>query len=348
METPASTRSEALTALNNIPTSRNREESEKKFLSRGRNLKSDRSALIDITNDSPIVGLARGSLESPFSFRKKRDRSNKTPGSGEALLRGQVKTLLQKVEEEAELSKLSLEDSPFLHLPAVVGSPSGLLSPTLVNKPQFLNLSCGGNLNNILNGSAFSSDLYGDSKILQGVIDINETNQEVEKSERSAMIRSLLMDFSEKSEIVDSSECSSELTYQEESESPEKAVEEDDASVWSIQVNASNKNECEEEVEEGEDAEADYYYYEEETEEKVGGELIDELCTGLSKISVQEKRMSEFKGKHTRFVYNSDEEIEGEETVSHYSSISPNVLRLKGLPTPEAKHLRFPQEEEED
>ncbi|KAJ4967195.1 hypothetical protein NE237_019044 [Protea cynaroides] len=348
MEAPASTRSEALVALDNIPMSKKSEESENKFFSRQRNLKNDRSALIDISNDSPIVGLAGGSLESPLSFFKKKERSKKTPGSGEAKLRGQVKTLLQKVEEEAELSKLSLEDSPFLRLPALVDSPSGFLAPTLLNKPQFPNLPCGGNLKNILNGSAFSSDVHGDSKILQGVVDINETEQEAENLERSEMIRSLLMDFSEKSEIFDSSECSSALTFQEGCESPEKAVEEDDASVWSIQVNASNKDEGEEEVEEGEEEEADYYYYEEETEEIVGGELIDELCTGLSKISVQEKRMSEFKGKHTRFVYNSDEEIEGEETVSHYSSISPNVLLLKGLPIPEGKHLRFLQEEEED
>ncbi|KAB2014894.1 hypothetical protein ES319_D09G259400v1 [Gossypium barbadense] len=37
-----------------------------------------------------------------------------TPGSGEALLRDQVKTLLQKVEEEAELSNVSMQSHPFL------------------------------------------------------------------------------------------------------------------------------------------------------------------------------------------------------------------------------------------
>ncbi|KAJ4979022.1 hypothetical protein NE237_009802 [Protea cynaroides] len=125
METPASTRSEAVAAMNNVWTSRNNEEYEKKFLSRQRNLKNDRFAIIDITNDSPIVGLAGGSLES------ERDWSKKTPGSGEALLRVQVKTLLQKVEKEAELSKLSLEFSPFLHLSAGVDSPSGLLAQLL-------------------------------------------------------------------------------------------------------------------------------------------------------------------------------------------------------------------------
>lgn len=107
----------------------------------------DRSALIDITNDSPIVGLAMESLETPSSTLRNQKSSRAknniphTPGSGEALLRGQVKTLLQKVEEEAELSKLSLESRPFLHLQGFVNSPMGLLAPTPANTPQVPNLS---------------------------------------------------------------------------------------------------------------------------------------------------------------------------------------------------------------
>lgn len=99
----------------------------------------DRSALIDITNDSPIVGLAMGSLETPSSaIAKQRSNraNNKTPGTGEALLRGQVKTLLQRVEEEAELSKLLLERRPVLDLKGFVNSPAGLLAPTPANTPQ--------------------------------------------------------------------------------------------------------------------------------------------------------------------------------------------------------------------
>ena len=109
----------------------------------------DRSALIDITNDSPIVGLAAGSLMTPISsVTKQRSCRPKmmTPGSGEALLRGQVKTLLQKVEEEAEISKLSLESRPFVHLQ----SPAGLLAPTPANTPQ-INLSQDENICSITN-----------------------------------------------------------------------------------------------------------------------------------------------------------------------------------------------------
>jgi len=61
----------------------------------------------------------------------------KTPGSGEALLRGQVKTLLQKVEEEAEISKLTMDVRPFLQF---VNSPMQLLAPTPANTPQILNV----------------------------------------------------------------------------------------------------------------------------------------------------------------------------------------------------------------
>lgn len=119
---------------------------------RGKNCKQQQqegnksSVLLDITNNSPIVGLAMGSLLTPSSsVAKKRSERGKvmTPGSGEALLRGQVKTLLQKVEEEAEISKISLETRPiFPHIQGFVSSPMGLLlAPTPANTPQVLNLS---------------------------------------------------------------------------------------------------------------------------------------------------------------------------------------------------------------
>ena len=65
-----------------------------------------KTVLLDITNDSPIIGLAK---KTPLSSMSKSfSQAKKTPGSGEALLRGQVKSLLQKVEEEVELvNKLS-------------------------------------------------------------------------------------------------------------------------------------------------------------------------------------------------------------------------------------------------
>lgn len=110
----------------------------------------DRSALFDITNDSPIVGLAMGNLSTPSSgFSKKRsvisnqcsnnNIGSTTPGSGEALLRSQVKSLLQKVEEEGEIFKFSLEDGggPFVHLKGLLAnSPMAFLAPTPTNTPS--------------------------------------------------------------------------------------------------------------------------------------------------------------------------------------------------------------------
>ncbi|KAH7519927.1 hypothetical protein FEM48_Zijuj08G0089300 [Ziziphus jujuba var. spinosa] len=351
METPLSTRrvtrsqtSAALNNSNNIPISRKIEESETGVSkSRKRNGKQeDRSALIDITNDSPIVGLAMGSLETPSSSTVKHrgNQAKITPGSGEALLRGQVKNLLQKVEEEAELSKLSLESRPFLLLQ---NSPAGLLAPTPANTPQIPNLSGDGSLN-----ADNDSALEAPSPIVEEQLISQEESLE---SQKSIITRSLLLDFSEKSEVYDSSECSSELTYQgfgeTESERKEKPnPDDDDASIWSIQVNASTHDEDEEEeVKEEEDGGDDFYREEyDEIEEEEEDELVDSLCDGMSKINVNEekKMLPKFEGKHIRFVYNSDDEIE-ENGVE--DEVSPTIVRLKGLPTPKGKHLRFFEEE---
>ncbi|XVE82486.1 hypothetical protein DITRI_Ditri16bG0008600 [Diplodiscus trichospermus] len=131
METPSSarrlTRSQTLAALNNnlsVSKGKNEDDSEKSVSkTRARNGKQqqERCALIDITNDSPIVGLA---VETPSSAKQRNSRAENmvmmmmTPGSGEALLRG------------------------------CVNSPMGLLAPTPSNTPQVSNLSEDGGIDN--------------------------------------------------------------------------------------------------------------------------------------------------------------------------------------------------------
>nr|GMD53378.1 acidic leucine-rich nuclear phosphoprotein 32 family member A-like [Ipomoea batatas] len=242
MEAPSSTRrvtrSQTLAAnASAIPNSKKCEESEKKGSElRARNVKvqQERSAMMDISNDSsPIVGLTAESLETPLSSMSKKmvmnsqSKHSKTPGSGEALLRGQVKTLLQKVEEEAELPKFSFDQNPSI-------------------TPQMID---------------------------------GKKEEEVESNKGMVVTRSLLSDFSEKSEAADSSS--------------------DRSSIWSIQVNAR-----------------------------------------MGKMSVKAK----FAGKHTRFVYNSDGELEGVEEESGGAAVHGG-LHLKGLPTPKGKHIRFSEEE---
>ena len=128
------------------------------------------------------------------------------------------------------------------------------------------------------------------------------------------------------------------------------SVEDDDASIWSMQVNASTHGEDEEEIaeEEGEEEEEEEEYYDdiEEEEEDYDEGLLDELCEGINNISVNEKVAPKFAGKHIRFVYNSDDElVDEEEDEIGGASASPNMLRLKGLPTPQGMHLRFLEDE---
>ncbi|XP_008803588.2 uncharacterized protein LOC103717103 [Phoenix dactylifera] len=129
--------------------------------------------------------------------------------------------------------------------------------------------------------------------------------------------RALLFDDSPgKSEISDASTMSSSLTCRgsESSSNPEKSPEDDDiSSIRSLQVGASIEEDDGEDIVEDEEE-----TYDEEAEEDVvdeeDGEVFNNLCEGLSKMSVQEVvRLPEFTGKHTRFIYNSDDEIEGQE-----------------------------------
>ncbi|XP_078440128.1 uncharacterized protein LOC144710276 [Wolffia australiana] len=85
------------------------------------------AALADITNGSPIVGLAAESARTPpYSAAKSKTAAKNTPSSGEALLRGQVRSLLQKIDEQM----------PFLPLLHHLRSPPGFLAPTEFNFPQ--------------------------------------------------------------------------------------------------------------------------------------------------------------------------------------------------------------------
>ncbi|KAM6564732.1 hypothetical protein CsatB_024730 [Cannabis sativa] len=361
METPSSarrvTRSQTLATQNGngIPIS-----NFEKGLSnsRQRNGKQDRSVLIDITNDSPIVGLASGKLETPLSSMAKQAMKN-TPGSGEALLRGQVKTLLQKVEEEAELSKLTLESRPFVHLKGLVYSPAGLLAPTPVNTPQILNLS-GGDEVNMNNNNGLSSEAPSPIVAEQLAFQVGDEKAEESCNEllKSIITRSLLLDFSEKSDS-----CESVVTQLGdgggEAESKEKSTPDDDSSsIWSTQVNASTLGEDDDEEDEEDFEEEEDYDFEEVEEfgeEEEHNELVDELCDCISKISMDEKKtLPKFAGKRTKFVYDSDDEdqivkVEEETCVDSAAdgASSPSVLRLNGLPTPKGKHLRFLDVEKE-
>ncbi|EOA13731.1 hypothetical protein CARUB_v10026809mg [Capsella rubella] len=307
METPSSTRrvtrSQTRAATNHLLSSKKPEESDKsqsKSVQRngGKSHQDCRSALFDITNDSPIVGLA---MQTPSSGKRNMSRIKSTPGSGEALLRGQVKTLLQKVEEDADLTKISMESRPFIHL---VTSPMGLLAPTPANTPQVLDFSVDNDVQIVITSPVVAGQFRTPShQVVVGSNMFDEKEESLELERSQSITRSLLLDFSDKSEGWESSDCSSVVTQN---------PEDDNSSVWSMQVNASTKDE-------DEDEEA-YSYYDEEEE--------DVLCEGMRKMRVD----TEFAGKHTRFVYDSEDEdiVEGKEQ-------SPGVLA--------GKHVRFAADE---
>ncbi|XP_065010716.1 uncharacterized protein LOC135640325 [Musa acuminata AAA Group] len=283
METPSSTgRNTRSRAAAECTVASRQEESH----SRSRN-GEERAGLIDVTNDSPVVGLAAGRLlvekTASSSSVESRVPASRTPVSGEEVLRGQVRTLLQKVEEDAELiDKLPVgHPTPlFSSILDLARSPMRLLAPTPANTPQIPDLT--GSKEGFASVGFASPCVYPEQddhlKFVQVVAAF--------RAEERLGPQELLINRT--------------LTF----DSPEKSGDEEE-------------------------------------------EELDGLCDGLKKMRVQDvkHRLAEFTGKHTRFIYNSDDEIEGEEEVM---AASPNVLVLKGLPTPEGKHLRFQEEDEED
>lgn len=171
----------------------------------------------------------------------------------------------------------------------------------------------------------------------------------------------MLFDSPSKSGASEGSAISSSLTFQGSESSggcAEKlSTDDDSSSLWSIQANASAHEEDYEgeadELFEGYGEEEDEAYFD-ENEDGEGEDPSADLCEGMRKMSVAADEavgLPEFKGKHTRFVYNSDDEIEGEEEAvkaeEMAAAVSPGVLFLKGLPAPEGKHLRFHEEDDE-
>ncbi|KAM0935380.1 hypothetical protein DsansV1_C29g0211201 [Dioscorea sansibarensis] len=336
METPSSMRRVTRSQASSLASHKKQEDA---AASRSRTgTKAERSVLTDITNDSPIVGLAVEKTPSS-ALLKSRVQLKRTPGSGEALLRGQVKNLLEKVEEEgAGLAKKTSSGNRPLLLRASVGfpvSPAQLLAPTPANTPQVPSLS------DFKEGkgsttTTISTDSH--EEVVEIIRMEGGGGEEEEEVEEEVVKRTLLFDSPGKSEALD--DVSSTVTYQESleksslslSSSSSSPEDDDNSSVWSLQVNVSGSIEEDDEDEDGE----------------VDDEPLQQLCQELMKMTVSEEseRLPEFAGKHTRFIYNNDGEIEGEElVVAEKKFVSPNVLLLKGLPVPQGKHLRFQEEE---
>ena len=126
-------------------------------------------------------------------------------------------------------------------------------------------------------------------------------------------------DSPEKSDLsTDGSVASSSLTFHG-SSSGDRSADDDSSSVWSMQVNVSSEKDDEElgldtvgELEEEYNTEVEleegYYTEEEDWEDEDDDECFDELCQGMSKMTVfdeQEEKKKKvgllaFEGRHTR------------------------------------------------
>ncbi|KAF3665985.1 putative chaperone protein dnaJ 11, chloroplastic-like [Capsicum annuum] len=186
-----------------------------------------------------------------------------SPRSSPNRLRGQVENMLQMVEEEAEISKISFGKMPnFFHVDGFINSPMSVVAPTPANTPV-MDLS----ENELL--PLVTASPVDDKFIISQEGKKKHESLEFEAS-GSNITRSLLLDFCDKSESL------AVLTYQEEE--------------------------------------------------------IDELCEAISSINVNgggQRNVKKFAGKHTKFVYNSDDEIKGVEERDEFAA-SAGVLRLKG------------------
>ncbi|XBJ09653.1 hypothetical protein VPH35_014692 [Triticum aestivum] len=310
-----------------------------------------RAALHDITNDSPIVGLAAGGLvhaadrtpQAATAGAKNRPRPRCTPGSGEALLRGQVKTLLQKVDEEGAAAA-AIRPVRIHALLGVTRSPAQLLAPTPFNTPQLW----------------ADSAARGES-VLPCVLEQEELIPKLQAIADPPPNRALVFDDSPGKS--DQSTDGSSLAFHV--SSSDRSADDDSSSVWSIQVNVSSEEkeeeeigvdtvgELEEEYNTEEEPEGEYYTEDEDWEDDDDdSECFDDLCEGMSKMSVfeeEEKKkvgLPPFEGRHTRFVYNSDDEIVERKEVENAAAEHGALLR--GLPVPEGKHLRFHDDDDEE
>ncbi|GJM91578.1 hypothetical protein PR202_ga07963 [Eleusine coracana subsp. coracana] len=363
METPLSNRriTRSLAAAAAAASSAQKSAADHFTRSKNAGAGESRAVLHDITNDSPIVGLAAGGLhdKTPAATgTKTRPRPRRTPGSGEALLRGQVKALLHKVHEEQGSAAAAALARPPARIQALLGvarSPAQLLAPTPANTPQIGAASAAAAREGLLLPDVMPCVLEEEGSLIPKlqVIAASLPPSPMEENLSEGQLHRALV-FDDSPGKSDSSNGSSSLKYDSSSGSnmdkPSSSTEDDSSSIWSIQVHASSEKG-------DEDLGEDLGEYTEEEDWEEGSdddECFDDLCEEMSKMivfyEVEEKAgLPQFEGKHTRFIYNSDDEIDREEVApSAEARAELGALLLRGLPVPEGRHLRFHEDDEED
>ncbi|KAL6906317.1 hypothetical protein ACP4OV_003918 [Aristida adscensionis] len=377
METPLSARRIAAPAAASAQKSTAADSAAAHF-ARAKDQPQPRAALHDITNDSPIVGLAAGGLRAAAdktpaaTTAKARPRPRRTPGSGEALLRGQVKALLHKVEEDqgcAAATAALVRPTRIQALLGVYRSPAQLLAPTPANTPLLGPVTAANEGPVLLDGSAVRPCLLEkkEEELLLPKLQVIAASLPPPAEEslgECQLNRALVFDESPgKSDASTGSAVSSSVSLQEISSGSictdrSSSAEDDSSSAWSVQVHASSEKGDEEEDLGVDGAAADAGEYTDEGEwEEDSDDDFDDLCEVMSRMTVldgEEERKKKaglppFEGTHTRFIYNSDDEIEREEVVDAAEARAElGALLLRAMPVPEGRHLRFHEDDEED
>ncbi|CAK9877254.1 unnamed protein product [Sphagnum jensenii] len=296
---------------------------------------TSRKPLADRTNDSPIFGLTPcgnktggGRKSSPIYERtpisKLRSFKSCTPGTpGEEILRSQVQSMLEKVKANEQ----SMGDALQYYSPLFSSSSAG---GSVSQRQYYTPATSFPTVNS--QSPVFPLSTKFQEEGLQAQTDMWHP---VKSNPELQMEQPLILATSK------------DKTYQTElpnlwKQRGGRSVKITEGSVK--MVNAASQETTNDEYQECEGN------YEADEEEEEGGEY-EELCRGISHISMRDSRDGfgppPFAGRHTRFHYNSEGEIDSvqvdEEEDMEKSPEGPatptTVMRLRGLPTPKGKHL---------
>ncbi|KAF8781233.1 hypothetical protein HU200_000658 [Digitaria exilis] len=285
----------------------------------------------------PCCSTAPDKTPASTAAKTRRRAPRRTPGSGEALLRGQVKALLHKVEEEQGCAAPEALVRPAARIQALLG----LLAPTPANTPQIVPVSVARDGLLVPDGVPVVPCVLKEELLLPKLQVIAASLPPTQPKENlgECQLNRALSDASDGSAV--SFQVSSTGSCMGKSSPPE----DDSSSAWSIQVHASSEK-GDEELLGVEELEGEYTEEEDWEEEDSDDDCFDDLCEEMSRMTVvdEEERkagLPQFEGKHTRFIYNSDDEIE-----RRRAELAALVLR--GMPVPQGRHLRFHDDEEDE
>ncbi|CAM6010932.1 unnamed protein product [Sphagnum balticum] len=311
---------------------------------------TSRRALADKTNESPSSGLTpmmvkEGDRVDSFKgtpypkLHELRKATAGVPAAEEALCCTQVHTLPHKLE---------MGESGLHRMPSEFGTPGELAAPTPANTPINVPFSFG--------HTAFTPCFMIAPPVFEDKVDVSMSPGQEEEEEELNANNVEVGKHVDEDEEDDVSECSvvvnvSSPHLDERHDAPSKFSMAHNKTEYSLEhMNSTQKAKSYQDEGFGE-----YDYYPEDDEDEYEDVELDgecnELCDAISQFTMKENDgaggLPVSTGQHIRFSYDSDDEIEAliVDAEPPHQQDSPTALRLKGLPTPKGKHLRFNEED---